>query len=153
MAIPFIFGGVAVLKENTLDLNLSPAIVVLALIAFFAGSGREIMKDVMDFKGDKEKGVKSLPVYIGIRKSNAISAVFYLCAIGLSFIPFFIETYDLYFMNYYYLFLIFITDTMLLSTSLQLFFKKQLNMPYYRKFTLVALAVGLLAFLVGAFMG
>ena len=37
MAIPFIFGGAAVLKENTFLINLSPAIVIVALIAFLAG--------------------------------------------------------------------------------------------------------------------
>jgi len=153
MAIPFIFGGAAILKENTFVINLSPAIFIVALIAFLAGAGREIMKDVMDFKGDKEKGVKSFPNYIGIRKSNMLSAFFYIVAIVLSFLPFFISSYTFYYRNYYYLVLILLTDTMLLATSLQLIFKKQVNMKFYRKFTLTALFVGLLAFLIGAFTG
>jgi len=153
MAIPFIFGGAAVLKENTFVINLSPAIFIVALIAFLAGAGREIMKDVMDFKGDKEKGVKSFPKYIGVRKSNMLSAFFYIVAIALSFLPFFISSYTFYYKNYYYLVLILLTDTMLLATSLQLIFKKQVNMKFYRKFTLMALFVGLLAFLIGAFTG
>jgi len=153
MAIPFIFGGAAVLTENTLALNMSPAIFIIALIAFLAGAGREIMKDVMDFEGDKVKGVKSFPKYIGIRKSNMISACFYIMAVALSFLPFFVSSYNFYYKNYYYLILIFVTDTMLLSTSLQLIFKKQINMKFYRKFTLIALFVGLLAFLIGAFTG
>ncbi|MCK4903020.1 MAG: UbiA family prenyltransferase, partial [Thermoplasmatales archaeon] len=74
MAIPFIFGGAAVVAKDTLFFEISPAIYIVALIAFLAGSGREIMKDVMDFEGDKEKGVKSFPKYIGPRKSNIIAA-------------------------------------------------------------------------------
>jgi geranylgeranylglycerol-phosphate geranylgeranyltransferase len=151
MAIPFVFGGAAVIQENILTLNLSPAIFIIAFIAFLAGFGREIMKDVMDFEGDKAKGVKSLPQYIGIRKSNALSAFFYIIAIVLSFIPFFVISYDFYYLNYYYLFFILITDTMLLSTSFQLILKKKVNLNYHRKFTLIALFVGLLAFLIGAF--
>jgi geranylgeranylglycerol-phosphate geranylgeranyltransferase len=153
MAIPFIFGGAAVLEENIFIIKLSPAIFIVALIAFLAGSGREIMKDVMDFKGDKEKGVKSFPKYIGIRNSNMLSAFFYIIAITLSFLPFFLDNFTFYYQNYYYLALILLTDTMLLSTSLQLIFKKRVNMKFYRKFTLIALFVGLLAFLIGAFMG
>ena len=152
MGIPFIFGGAAVIRENTLALNISPVIYVIALIAFLAGAGREIMKDSMDFKGDKVKGVKSFPKYIGIRKSNILSAFFYIIAIALSFLPFFVSDYGFYYLNYYYLILIFITDTMLLSTSLQLIFKKQVNLNYHRKFTLIALCFGLLSFLVGVFV-
>jgi geranylgeranylglycerol-phosphate geranylgeranyltransferase len=153
MAIPFVFGGAAVLQGKELMLNLSPAIFILSLIAFLAGGGREIMKDVMDFKGDRVEGVKSFPRYLGIRASNIVAGVFYLCAIALSFFPFFFQIYGVYYLNYYYLLLIFITDTMLLSTSIQLVFKKQVNLSYHRKFTLASLFIGLLAFLIGAFTG
>ena len=48
MAIPFVFGAAAVMNNS---LAFPPAIWIIALIAFLAGAGREIMKDVMDFKG------------------------------------------------------------------------------------------------------
>jgi len=152
MAIPFIFGGAAVLGTSGINFSLHPAILIVALIAFLAGSGREIMKDVMDFTGDREQGVKSFPKYIGIRASNVLAAFFYLIAIALSFVPFFIENYNIYYLNYYYLVPILLTDTMLLSTSLQLIFKKDVHMKLYRKFTLIALFIGLIGFLLGAFM-
>ncbi len=148
MAIPFIFGGAAVITENTLFLNINPAIYVIALIAFLAGSGREIMKDVMDFEGDKEKGVKSFPKYIGSRKSNVIAAVFYIIAIAFSFLPFFMEKFEIYYLNSYYLALIFITDTMLLTTAIHLIVKKKPHLILYRKFTLIAIFMGLIAFLI-----
>ncbi len=147
MAIPFIFGGVAVIEGSTLQFEIHPAIYVIALIAFLAGSGREIMKDVMDFQGDKEKGVKSFPKYIGSRKSNILAAFFYIIAIALSFLPFFMETFEIYYLNYYYLALVFVTDTMLLSASIHLIIKKKPHLKLYRKFTLIAIFIGLLAFL------
>ena len=147
MAIPFIFGGVAVATKNTLFFEMPPAIYIIALIAFLAGSGREIMKDVMDFEGDKEKGVKSFPKYIGPRGSNILAAFFYLIAIALSFLPFFMERFGIYYQNYYYLAFVFITDTMLLSTSIHLIVKKKPYLKLYRKFTLIAIFIGLLAFL------
>jgi geranylgeranylglycerol-phosphate geranylgeranyltransferase len=154
MAIPFIFGGATVLGNNAFSFEtINPAIYIVALIAFLAGAGREIMKDVMDFEGDLTKGVKSFPRYIGIRASNGIAAVFYLLAIALSFMPFFLQGFGVYYQNITYFILVFITDTMLLSTSLQLVIKKQPNMKFHRKYTLVAIFIGLLAFLVGAFIG
>ena len=152
MAIPFIFGGAAVIEEEALLFEIHPAIYIVALIAFLAGSGREIMKDVMDFEGDKESGVKSFPKYIGTRKSNIFAAFFFIIAIVLSFLPFFMSQYGVYHLNYYYLFLVLITDTMLLTTSFQLIFKKKPYMKLYRKFTLTAIFIGLLAFLIGVFL-
>lgn len=150
MAIPFVFGGAAVIEGNTLFFEVHPAIYIVALIAFLAGSGREIMKDVQDFEGDKEKGVKSFPKYIGKRKSNILAALFYIVAIALSFLPFMMAEYGNYYLNYYYLLPIMLTDTMLLSTSFQLIFKKKPHLKVYRKFSLVAIFIGLVAFLVGA---
>ena len=146
MAIPFIFGGTVVSP------NISPIIYLLALIAFLAGSGREIMKDVMDFEGDKAKGVKSFPKYLGIRKSNGIAALFYVVAVIISILPF-IMTLDMtYYFDYYYLTLVLITDIMLLNTAVILLVRKKINMRFHRKFTLIALFIGLLAFLIGAFV-
>ena len=153
MAIPFVFGGAAVIRENTLTFFIPPVIFIIACIAFLTGVGREIMKDVMDYEGDLKKGVKSFPKYIGIRASNVVSAVFYIVAIALSFMPFFMKSFGFYYQNMYYLSFVLVTDTMLLSTSLQLIFKKQVDMRFYRMFTLVAIFFGLLAFLVGVFTG
>jgi 4-hydroxybenzoate polyprenyltransferase len=110
------------------------------------------MKDVMDFQGDKKSGVKSFPKYIGIRKSNILSAFFFIIAIILSFFPFTMSKYEVYFHNYYYFFIVIITDIMLLSTSIQLVLKKNPHMKLYRKLTLTAIFIGLLAFLIGVFI-
>jgi geranylgeranylglycerol-phosphate geranylgeranyltransferase len=154
MAIPFVFGGATVLGNTAFSLGtINPIIYIIALIAFLTGAGREIMKDVMDFEGDKIHGVKSFPRYVGLRASNGIASVFYLIAIALSFFPYFSVGFGIYYRNISYFILVFITDTMLLSTCLQLIFKKQPNMAFHRKYTLAAIFIGLLAFLVGAFLG
>lgn len=152
MAIPFIFGGASVIEGDSLFFEIHPAIYIIAFIAFLAGSGREIMKDVMDFEGDRESGVKSFPKYIGTRKSNIIAAFFYIAAVALSFLPFFMEKFGVYYQNIYYLLLVLITDTMLLATSLHLIFKKKPHMKLYRNMSLIAIFIGLIAFLVGAFV-
>jgi geranylgeranylglycerol-phosphate geranylgeranyltransferase len=153
MAIPFVFGAASILPINDLSLNLSPAVIIVAFIAFLSGVGREIMKDVMDYKGDKEEGVKSFPKYIGINKSNIIAAVFYITAILLSFLPFLYDIFEFYYLNYLYLIVVLITDTMLSLTVFRLIFDVNIDLKYYRKFTLIALFIGLIAFLAGAFLG
>lgn len=154
MAIPFIFGGATVLGNDAFSLGvINPVIYIIALIAFVAGAGREIMKDVMDFEGDQIQGVKSFPRYIGKRASSGVAALLYLFAIALSFLPFFLEGFGVYYKNITYFILILITDSMLLSTCLQLIFKSEPRMSFLRKYTLVAIFIGLLAFLVGAFIG
>lgn len=147
MAIPFIFGGTVV------SITIPPIVVVVALIAFLTGVAREIMKDVMDFEGDKERGVKSFPRYIGIQKSNFVAAFFYLAAVSISPIPFLMSVGGVYYFNYNYLAIVLITDVMLVYTSLQLIFAKDIDINFHRKFTLAAIFVGLIAFLAGAFLG
>jgi geranylgeranylglycerol-phosphate geranylgeranyltransferase len=152
MAIPFVFGGVAVIKENTFSFAIDPSIYIIALIAFLAGSGREIMKDVQDFEGDKKKGTRSLPKFIGGRKSNIIAGLFLILAVCISFFPFLIQTYALYYMNYIYLFLVLICDILLLIIALNLIFKKQPSLKFFRKISLFSIFIGLLAFLISIFV-
>lgn len=153
MAIPFVFGAAAVQPSETVLQSLDPAIIIIALIAFLAGSGREIMKDVMDFEGDSKEGVKSFPKYIGIEWSKRIASIFYLIAVGLSFLPFFQSTYSIYFRNYVYLGIVLITDLLLVYTAAQLLFNQGIDMARFRKITLIAIFFGLLSFFLGAFIG
>ncbi len=152
MAIPFVFGGVAVLEENTFSFAIDPSIYVIAFIAFLAGSGREIMKDVQDYEGDKKKGARSFPKYIGKYKSNIIAGLFYILAICLSFIPFLIQTFTLYYRNYVYLFLVLICDIMLFTNAIVLIFKKDPPLKLFRKISLFSIFIGLLAFLISVFV-
>lgn len=145
MAVPFLFGAAAVSQ------TISPTVCLLASIAFFAGVGREIMKDVMDMAGDRSQGVKSLPIYIGGRNACRVAAVFYVIAVIMSFIPFLYLEGTPYLGNLLYLFIIGVTDAMFLTMSASLLAKSEPPVALYRKMTLVAMALGLLAFLVGAF--
>jgi len=152
MAIPFIFGG-AMTAKDFFPLDIPHVVYVLALMAFLSGLGREIMKDVMDFKGDQEGDVKSLPKYIGVYRSNIVSALLYTVAVSLSFLPFLVNTYSGYHHNLYYLSIIVVADMMFLFTSLQLVFNKDVDIRFHRRFTLAAIFIGLLAFLITAFTG
>ena len=153
MAIPFVFGAAAVETVQGFHVTINPSVIIVSCIAFLAGSGREIMKDVMDFKGDSVAGVKSFPRYIGIKKSNIIVSFFYLCAIVISFFPFLFPLYQIYHQNFVYLIIVVATDFILANTIYQLLFNDKIDMRRYRKVTLMAIFIGLMAFLLGAFIG
>jgi 4-hydroxybenzoate polyprenyltransferase len=98
-------------------------------------------------------GVKSFPRYLGLRGANALAACFYVVAVALSFLPFLLPVFDRYYGNYVYLGLIVLTDLILLWVCWQLSRRQPVNYSRLRKLSLVALLVGLLGFLIGAFVG
>jgi geranylgeranylglycerol-phosphate geranylgeranyltransferase len=83
MAIPFIFGNFVVSS------NLSILAIILAALGFVAGLAREIIKSVQDMAGDKKaRESKTLPIIIGKRKSVYLAAVLYVVFVLLTIIPF-----------------------------------------------------------------
>lgn len=146
MAIPFIFGALAVSP------HISPIIIVIATIAFFSGAAREIMKDVMDLEGDIERHIRSFAFYFGKQKANQIASFLYTITVLMSLIPYLAPLEKAYYHDYSYLALVLITDFILIYVSVTLFGRHDTNsMKKMRRLSLIALFIGLIAFLVGAF--
>ncbi len=144
MAAPFIFGSVVA----TGGIQLSSAL--LAFIAFLSGVGREIMKGIEDVEGDAMRNARTVARVQGVCAAARTSALLFLIAILLSFLPPVLlpEFFDIK-----YILPVLFTDAILLSIARNLIkdkVKKEM-IRTYRKQSLMALAVGLLAFLFGAF--
>lgn len=146
MAIPFVFGATAVSR-------VVPTIIfIIAFIAFLSGVAREIMKDVQDFEGDSARKTRSLPLYFGKRGANAVAAMFYVIAVFLSFLPFFISFDNTYYHDVMYLCIVLVTDLLLLYIATRIFKTTDTSyLNYCRKLSLCAIFIGLIAFLAGAF--
>lgn len=142
MTIPFIFGGLIVSQR------INFIILILSSIAFLTGFGREIMKDIMDIRGDALRNVRSIARIYGEKKARNITALFYSLAVILSLIPFFIANSS-YFLNFAYILPILITDALLMHSTIRL--RKGFDIKYMRKETLIAIAIGLFAFICGAY--
>ncbi|MEM2878528.1 MAG: UbiA family prenyltransferase [Candidatus Hadarchaeales archaeon] len=140
MAVPFIFGGVALSYVPTDTL-------VLALMAYLSGLGREVMKDVMDISGDREAGVRSFPTYIGERNALALSGLAYLAAVGLSPIPFFFGQ-NMFRANLMYALPVIAADVIFIYSAVSLF-RENPDLKFHRRLTLAAMAMGLLGFMAG----
>ncbi|MFA5929924.1 MAG: UbiA family prenyltransferase [Candidatus Micrarchaeia archaeon] len=83
MAIPFLFGNLVVAPI------LYPHILAIALVAFVAGLGREIIKSAEDMEGDvKHRNARTLPVVIGKRNAILLASALYAALVPLSLAPF-----------------------------------------------------------------
>lgn len=146
MAIPFVFGSVSVTGGNKFSLS----VLLLAFIAFVAGSAREIMKDIMDYRGDSSGGVVSFPSYLGIDNSKKLVAILYLIAILFSFIPFLFKLFVPYYFNWYYLSFVIVADILFIFTIYEILFDADIDFVLHRKTTLFSIFIGLVAFLAGS---
>ena len=73
-----VFGGVAVKKFGL--------VYFMALSAFLVNLAREIIKDIEDMKGDKDKA-NTLPLKIGEKKSLKIGLTLIILSIGSTLLP------------------------------------------------------------------
>ncbi len=143
MAAPFAFGSIVALDKIT------NSVLLLSLIAFLSGLGREIMKGIEDVRGDSIRNVRSIARVKGLKFASRLSATLFLLAVVLSFLP------VLFIKNYFdvkYIIPIFVADVLFVYTAFKLVkeYDKE-SIKRYRKNTLIAMSFGLIGFLIGAF--
>ncbi|PKP59558.1 MAG: prenyltransferase [Candidatus Altiarchaeales archaeon HGW-Altiarchaeales-1] len=134
----FVFGGVAVKNFDVL-FAISPSII-FAVLAFLAIFGREIVKDIEDFKGDANR--LTLPKKIGVKGAGIVAAIFLLLSVALSPVPYLYLKFNLA-----YVFLVSIVDLMFIYCLII-----QLKNPKNaRKIIKLGMLIALVAFIVGKF--
>jgi geranylgeranylglycerol-phosphate geranylgeranyltransferase len=106
----FLFGSAAV------GAGFPTAVVVLFLLAGVATLTREIVKDVEDLAGDREEGLRTLPVVLGRRTALAAGAVAMVLATLASGLPFVRGTFGVA-----YLALVIPADAVMLYATAQSF--------------------------------
>ena len=138
VALTYILGSFVVLPPSeVLKLNTAH---VLAILAFFAIMGREIIMDIEDMEGDVKRN--TLPRKIGKKKSAVIASSFLIFAILIGPLPLF----PLGMLNFYYLPFLLVGDGILLYSIFI-----QLRSPALaRKTTKMALLISSLGFIVGS---
>lgn len=138
VAVPFIYGGFAVG-------SCSWPLLIFAMLAFLSSLGREIVKGIVDVAGDTARGVKSVAVTKGNSNAAAQGAAFFLLAVVLSVLPI-----GLHMVSQYYIPIVVICDIGFLLTSYSLVTNPTPgNAKRNKKYVLVWMTFGLLAFLIG----
>jgi len=142
VATPFVYGSVAVLDWIPLNVWL------FAAMAFLSNTGREITKGIVDVKGDAAEGVKTLAVRYGERNAAVAAAVFYVSAVALTPLPWFLVPISFWFIP-----VVILTDVgFVLSSALLLRDYSRENARKIKKIVLLWFVTGLLAFVLGVLL-
>jgi geranylgeranylglycerol-phosphate geranylgeranyltransferase len=141
VTIPFIYGSITVISQVQLN------VLLFASMAFLSNTGREITKGIVDVKGDKAEGVKTLAVRYGERNAAAIASLFYISAVSLTPIPWILSLVSLWFVP-----VVLVTDMGLVASSLLLLrdYSRE-NARKIKNLVLLWFIIGLLAYVLGVF--
>jgi len=140
MAIPFMFGSIAVIG------TVSASVYLLSLAAFLLGFGREIMKSIQDMRGDKLTGRRTLPILVGKESAAWHASFFMLLGAVVLIMPFFQAGF--FYLDWNFLALAVSADYVLLLVLPDAF--RAIKLERARKATLLAMSLAVLGFLVGA---
>jgi geranylgeranylglycerol-phosphate geranylgeranyltransferase len=140
VAVPFVYGSLAV--AGAIELNA----LLFASMAFLSVTGREITKGIVDVQGDKAQKVKTMAVRFGEKTAAHTAVIFFLLAIALSSLPWFLNL-----VSFWFLPLVAVTDIGLAASSLMLLnnYSRE-NARKVKNIVLLWFLLGLLAFIVGA---
>lgn len=140
VAIPFIYGSVAISGEVKLN------VLIFASMAFLSNTGREITKGILDVQGDKMRNVKTLAVRLGPKTAALSAAAFYILAVLLTPIPWLLSLVSIWFVPLVALF-----DIGLIALSFMLVkdYSRE-NARKIKNIVLLWFIIGLLAFIAAA---
>ncbi len=115
-------------------------------MAFLSNTGREVTKGIVDVKGDKTEGVKTLAVRLGEKTAAAVAVVFYISAVALTPVTWFLGLVGFWFIPF-----VLVTDIGLIVCSVLLLQEPSREKARrIKKVVLYLFLVGLLAYIFGA---
>ncbi|MGB9963654.1 geranylgeranylglycerol-phosphate geranylgeranyltransferase [Halobacterium hubeiense] len=117
---------------------------VLAVLAALSTFTREVVKDVEDVAGDREEGLRTLPVVIGERRALVLGTVLLVVAVLASPVPYLFGTFGVW-----YLVVVVPADAVMLAAAYRSFDDPEAGQQLLKAGTFVAAA----AFVVGRLAG
>jgi geranylgeranylglycerol-phosphate geranylgeranyltransferase len=141
VAVPFIYGSITVVNQVQLS------VLLFAIMAFLSNTGREITKGIVDVKGDRAEGVKTLAVRYGEKNAAVAASLFYVSAVSLTPVPWILSLVSFWFIP-----LVLVTDIGLVAYSALLLkdYSRE-NARKIKKLVLLWFVIGLLAYVLGVF--
>jgi geranylgeranylglycerol-phosphate geranylgeranyltransferase len=141
VAIPFIYGSITIVNQVQLS------VLLFALMAFLSNTGREITKGIVDVKGDKAQGMKTLAVRYGEKNAAVAASLFYVLAVSLTPVPWILSLVSFWFIP-----LVLVTDIGLVASSALLLkdYSRE-NARKIKKLVLLWFVIGLVAYVFGVF--
>jgi geranylgeranylglycerol-phosphate geranylgeranyltransferase len=147
IAMPFIYGSFAV-KDVTRE-AFSLTVFFFAGMAFLSTVGREITKGIVDIKGDKLEGVKTVAVLYGSKKASFSASFFYVSAVVLSFFPWLLGEVSVWYLPF-----VAVADLGFVFSSLSLLrnYSRE-NARRVKNMVRIWMVIGLFAFVAGVLRG
>lgn len=131
-ALAFVFGGVVVGKTGMTG--------IIAVAVFLSIVGREIVKDIEDVKGDKDR--VTIPMKLGVKNAGIVAAFLIILAVLISILPY----YPLQQFGWQYLLAVSIADALFIG-SIPVIFK---DARMARKMLKFAMLIAIFAFVIGS---
>jgi geranylgeranylglycerol-phosphate geranylgeranyltransferase len=125
---------------GALFVGIGPTALLLFLMAFFANTGREIVKTIEDVPGDKKAGYKTLPIALGKNFSAAVAILFVVFAVLLTPLPWALGLLDMK-----YLYVVFVSDIVFAVSCYVLL----MNPSRAQLLMKIAMFIGVLSFIFG----
>lgn len=148
MAAPFLFGSMIFIS---MDPSSAVTLVIISVIAFVVGLGREIMKGIMDVEGDALRDVKTVARVYGEDKAKYVAVALYTLGMILGIIPFVINIDPQFYLNMAYGVFALAALCILSWICLRLLKSHDVKtIGKMRKVTLLAMLVAIIGFLAGA---
>jgi len=139
VAVPFVYGSIAIASA------VEPRVLIFASMAFLSITGREVTKGIVDVQGDRRRNVKTVAVRYGEKTAAVSAALFYLSAVSLSIMPWFLNL-----VSFWYIPFVVATDFGLVASSFSLLYNySRKNSRKIKDIVLLWGFLGLLAFIVG----
>ena len=139
VAIPFIYGSIAVISSVPLS------VLLFTLMAFLSNTGREITKGIVDVKGDAAEGIKTIAVLYGKKSAAFAASFFYVFAVALTPLPWVLNMVSFWFIPF-----VLVTNVGLVVASIILLGDHtRESARKIKKWVLLLFVWGLLAYLVG----
>jgi len=141
VAIPFIYGSIIILSQVPLS------VLLFTVMAFLSNTGREITKGIVDVKGDRAEGIKTLAVRYGEKNAAVAASLFYVLAVSLTPVPWILSLVSFWFIP-----LVLVTDIGLVASSALLLkdYSRE-KARKIKKLVLLWFVIGLVAYVFGVF--
>ena len=138
VVIPIVYGGLTI---GQLQMNS----IIFIIIIFFSNTGREIIKGIVDVKGDRTHKIQTIAVKYGERKAAILASFFAIVAVLLSPMPWIFNLVSDFFLP-----LVIITDIGLITSSIWLIRDySRKNAKKIKNLNLLWFISGPLAFILG----
>src|SRR5665647_66370 len=139
VAIPFVYGSITAI--GSVGLN----VLLFASMAFLSNTGREITKGIVDVKGDSAERVKTLAVRFGEKNAAVAAGVFYIFAVALTPVTWFLGLVGIWFIPF-----VLVTDIGLAICSILLLLDHSREKARkIKKIVLILFLIGLIAYIFG----